>query len=172
MSEILACLPLAAAVLLLRVLVVSLARVKVSSMQTALHDGDWLLVWRLPCRLRGPKRQQVVICRYPGRYWRGIRLLPMSFVKRVIALPGETIEVADGRTLIDGVPLAEPYLSPEKTRFWRARPPRAVPEGTYYVLGDNRDNSNDSRSVGPLAGRAIRGHAVCIIWPPKRIGRI
>lgn len=158
------------AALLLRVFVLSLARVKGSSMLPALHDGDWLFVWRLPYLFRRPRRFDVVICHFPGRRVRRIPFLPQSFVKRVVGLPGETLEVIDVVLHVDGAPLEEPFLAPERTRFFRNRPPVTLGPDAYYVLGDNRDASNDSRRVGPLRRRAIRGRVLCRIWPPRRIG--
>ncbi len=172
MSDMLHYLLIVASVLLIRSFVASFARVKGNSMLPTLENGDWLLVWRLGVRLHGPKRQDVVICRYPGRYWKNLRLLPMAFVKRVIGLPGESIEWVEGTVHVDGRPLHEPYLDPQRARFCRTRAPRAVEPGRYFVLGDNRDRSNDSRSVGALTKKAVRGRVVCIVWPPRRMGRV
>ncbi len=172
MNDLLWTLAAVVCILALRLFVLSLARVKGSSMLSTLHDGDWLLVWRLPYRFRAPRRTEVVICHYPGRYWKKIPFLPMSFVKRVMALPGETLEIIEGQTHINGTPVAEPFLDPAHTRFRRTLTPRTIPGGQFFVMGDNRDSSNDSRGVGPLRRRAIRGRAVCILWPPRHFGRI
>lgn len=172
MNDLLCCLLIVGAALVMRLFVVSLARVKGSSMLSTLHSGDWLLVWRLGCRFHGPRRQDVVICHYPNRYWKNVKFLPMAFVKRVIGLPGETVELIEGVPHLDGKPLKEPYLDEKHTRFHAVRPPRTIPEDSYYVLGDNRDSSNDSRAVGPLRRSAIRGRAVMILWPPRHFGKI
>ena len=161
-----------AAALFLRLFVVSLARIKGRSMLPTLHDRDFALVWRLGYLLRMPRRGDVVICHYPGRKMKRIPFLPQSFVKRVIGLPGDTLEWIEGELLLNGTPLAEPYLDPARCRFPRTRPPVTLGPDEYFVLGDNRDSSNDSRSVGPLRRHAIRGRIVSILFPLKRIRRI
>ena len=153
-----------AAALFLRLFVVSLARIKGRSMLPTLHDRDVALVWRLGYLLRMPRRGDVVICHYPGRKMKRIPFLPQSFVKRVIGLPGDTVEGLEGERLLNGQPLHEPYLDPARCRFKRTRPPRTLGPDEYYVLGDNRDSSNDSRSVGPIRRRAIRGRVVCLVY--------
>jgi signal peptidase I len=153
-----------AAALFLRLFVVSLARIKGRSMLPTLHDRDFALVWRLSYLLHKPRRGDVVICHYPGRKMKRLPFLPQSFVKRVIGLPGDTVEWLDGVLLLNGQPLREPYLDPARCRFQRTRPCLTLGPDEYYVLGDNRDSSNDSRSVGPLRRRAIRGRVVCLVY--------
>lgn len=158
--------------MLLRLFVLSLARVKGSSMLPTLRNDDWLFVWRLPYLYRHPRRFDVVICHFPGRRIRKLPFLPQSFVKRIVGLPGETIEVIEGVLHIDGAPLDEPFLSTDRTRFFRTRPPITLGPDEYYVLGDNRDASNDSRRVGPLCRRAIRGRVVLRLWPLRNAGPV
>lgn len=154
--------------LVLRLYVVNLARIKGRSMLPTLHDRDFALVWRLTYRLRAPRRGEVVICHYPGRKMKRLPFLPQAFVKRVIALPGDTVEWQEGVLLLNGEPLKEPYLDPARCRSLRTRPPRTLGPDEYYVLGDNRDASNDSRSVGPLRRRDIRGRVVAVLFRPLR----
>ncbi|MBR6668846.1 MAG: signal peptidase I [Clostridia bacterium] len=161
-----------AAVLMLRLFVVNVARIQGGSMLPTLHNRDFALVWRLPYLFREPRRGDVVICHYPGRKMKRLPFLPQAFVKRVIGLPGDTLEWVEGELLLNGTPLAEPYLDPARCRFPRTRPPVTLSPDEYFVLGDNRDSSNDSRRVGPLRRRAIRGRVVCILFPLKRIRRI
>ena len=149
----------------LRLTVAELARVKGSSMQPTLRTGQWLLVCRLDYRLGRPKRGDVVICHYPGRYMDRWRLIRQSFVKRLIGLPGETIEIIEGVVHIDGEPLAEPYLDPARCRFRRQMPARTLGEDEYFVLGDNRDSSNDSRRIGPLPRSMLVGRVHRVIFP-------
>lgn len=160
-----------AAVLMLRLFVVNVARIQGGSMLPTLHNRDFALVWRLPYLFREPRRGDVVICHYPGRKMKRLPFLPQAFVKRVIGLPGDTLEWVEGELLLNGTPLAEPYLDPARCRFPRTRPPVTLGPNEYFVLGDNRDSSNDSRRVGPLRRRAIRGRVVCILFPLKRIRR-
>lgn len=161
-----------AAVLALRLWVVNFARIRGQSMLPTLHDKEIALVWRLPYRFRPPRRQEVVICHYPGRRMKRCKYLPQSFVKRVIGVPGDTLEVIEGVVHINGRPLDEPYLDPERCRFMRTRMPRVLGEDEYFVMGDHRDRSNDSRSVGPIRRRDIRGRAVCILWPLRKVRRL
>lgn len=153
-----------AAALTLRLFVISLARIKGRSMLPTLHDRDFVLVWRLPYLFRRPKRGEVVICHYPGRKMKHLPFVPQAFVKRVIGLPGDTLEWAEGTLLLNGQPLRESYLDPARCRFPRTKPPLTLGPGEYYVLGDNRDNSNDSRSTGPIRRSAIRGRVVCLLF--------
>ena len=161
-----------AAALVLRLSVLNFARIRGSSMLPTLHDRDFALVWRLPYLFRRPRRGELVICHYPGRRIKRIPFLPQAFVKRVIGLPGDTVEWTEGVLLVNGVPLSEPYLDPDRCRSPRTRPPRTLGPDEYYVLGDNRDRSNDSRSVGPIRRSAIRGRVVCVLLPPKRAGKV
>ena len=156
-----------AAALLLRLYVVNIARIKGRSMLPTLRDRDVALVWRLPYRFRAPRRGEVVICHYPGRRMKRIKWLPQAFVKRVIALPGDTIEFIEGVVYVNGEALEEAYLDPSRCRFRRTRPPLTLGPDEYFVMGDNRDSSNDSRSVGPIRRSAIRGRVVCILFPLK-----
>lgn len=93
------------------------------------------------------------------------------YVKRVIGLPGETLEIRDGVTYIDGEPLDEPFVTHKATRDYG---PYVIPEDCYMVLGDNRADSHDSRydDVGPLEKDMLIGKVQFIMWPPAHIGRV
>lgn len=145
--------------------VFTMIQVDGSSMAETLHDGERLAVTLFDYRLGEPQRQDVVICHYPNRKDKAGR--DINFVKRVIGLPGETIECRDGVTYIDGVALDEPYIEHvDRTQFG----PFVIPEDHYFVMGDNRDNSTDSRTprVGALERSAIFGKARLIGWPLNR----
>jgi signal peptidase I len=94
-----------------------------------------------------------------------------DFIKRVIGLPGETVELRDGRLFVDGTRIHEPYLKGAVDT--REYGPVRVPKGALFVLGDNRLNSNDSRfGLGFVPVDKVVGRAFAIVWPPARVGWI
>lgn len=110
-----------------------------------------------------PQRFDVVICRYPGRG-------DTNFVKRVVGLPGDTVEIRDGYLYINDEKQDEPYISDEYRNGWlNTFGPYTVPEGEYFVLGDHRNNSNDSRSQGAISRDMIVGHARTVLYPFNEI---
>jgi signal peptidase I len=148
----------------MRNLVVESSFVLSDSMEPTLQPGDWLLVDKLAYIFEtpdgGPKRGDIVVFDAP--------LEPgVEYVKRVVAIPGDTVQITGGRLILNGTPLEETYLSPDS---W-TRPggthaggdpfaePTAIPPGRYLALGDNRPSSKDSRSWGLLAGEEIIGRA-------------
>ena len=113
-----------------------------------------------------PQRGDIVVFDPP------IGAVEKPYIKRVIALPGETVSVRDGAVFVDGVRLDEPYLGATATR-WPGRPDEyelLVPEDHVFVLGDNRNNSTDSRSFGPVDEDAIIGRAWIAYWPADFFG--
>ena len=155
-------------VLIIRSFLFTIIRVDGPSMSDTLLDGDKLMVTVLDMKLNGPERFDVVICRYPER--------KDQYVKRVIGLPGDTLEVKSGVLYINGEAIEEPFLSDSRTvRFDKASNsfgPIVVPEGEYFVMGDNRDNSNDSRNVGMITEDMVIGKVRHIIWPLSRFGSV
>lgn len=106
-----------------------------------------------------PKRFDVVICRYPGRG-------DTNFVKRVVGLPGDTIELKEGYLYVNGERYEEPYINDEyRTGRLNTFGPYTVPEGKFFVMGDHRNNSNDSRSQGPIDRNMIVGHVRQVLFP-------
>ena len=106
-----------------------------------------------------PQRFDVVICRYPGRG-------DTNFVKRVVGLPGDTIQLVDGYLYVNDEKYDEPYINDEyRTGRLNTFGPYTVPEGQYFVMGDHRNNSNDSRSVGPIGRNMIVGHVRQVVFP-------
>jgi signal peptidase I len=96
-----------------------------------------------------------------------------DFIKRVIALPGETIEIRDNVVFIDGESLDEPYLTPEALSHNGEYPPTTIPEGSLFVMGDNRGNSADSRyGLGFVPVDRVVGKAFVVIWPPSSLGGV
>jgi len=128
-----------------------------SSMEPNLHQDQYLLVNKLEYRLHPPARGDIIVFHYPNN--------PADdYVKRVIGLPGETVEIKDGQVFINGVPLEEPYLRGSTPSNYSG----VVPAGSVFVLGDNRGNSSDSRMWGALPYRYIVGRAVLCYWPPEQ----
>ena len=106
-----------------------------------------------------PRRFDVVICRYPGRGG-------TNFVKRVVGLPGDTVEIRNGYLYINGGKYDEPYIRDEyRNGSLNTFGPYTVPEGEYFVLGDHRNNSNDSRLQGSLPRDMIIGHVRFVFFP-------
>lgn len=149
------------------------------SMLQTLQVGDRVLVEKITFRYREPQRGEIIVFRRPGleddgfsiattarSFLEGIGLSKpdedRDLIKRVIGLPGETVELIGGVVHINGRPLPEDYTEPESRDF----PPTVVPEGQYYMLGDNRRNSLDSRfALGTIPEDNIIGRAFAIIWP-------
>ncbi|MFO7291842.1 MAG: signal peptidase I [Actinomycetes bacterium] len=101
----------------------------------------------------------------------GVRSRPeVDLIKRVVAVEGQTVEVADGRLYIDGVPQEEPYLLEPDIRGTFG--PQVVPEGHVFLMGDNRNSSLDSRAFGPVPVEEIIGQAILRIWPLDRFGTL
>ncbi|MCL6634947.1 MAG: signal peptidase I [Peptococcaceae bacterium] len=131
------------------------------SMEPTLQEHDRIIVSKLNYRFQEPKRGDIVVFKYP-------RDPKRNFVKRLIAVGGETVAIKNSRLYINGQPVAEDYL-PKGLRFADYGPVE-VPPGTYFMLGDNRNNSDDSRVWGFLPKDLIVGKAILIYWPPERIG--
>ena len=137
-----------------------IANVDGSSMEPGLLARERLFVWRLQYAFAEPERGDIVMCYYPVTGKR-------HYVKRIIGLPGETLEITGGRVYINGEALAEAYIDEDPIADVA---PITIEEGHYYVMGDNRNHSTDSRhpSVGPLAREDIAGKAVLLFWPLSR----
>ncbi len=137
------------------------------SMEATLEIQDRLSVARPPYWFHGPNRGDIVVFDAPPNATQEGATAP--YIKRVIGLPGEMLEVRAGRVLIDGQALDEPYTKePSRHDFG----PIVVPEDHYFVMGDNRNNSADSRYWGPLDESRIIGKAVFRFWPLNKMGRV
>jgi signal peptidase I len=156
--------------LLVKTFLVQAFRIPSESMDPTLMVGDRVLVNKLSYRLHDVNRGDVVVFSRPDALPGGPDD-PQDLIKRVIGLPGETVEARDGQVYVDGRPLDEPYL-PEGTTTSNLEQPITVPEGQVLVMGDNRDNSQDGRVFGPIPIDTIVGRAFVIIWPPGRFGSL
>ena len=94
-----------------------------------------------------------------------------SYIKRVIGLPGDTVQIDRGAVYVNGEPLDEPYV-PDEFRDRQSTPAATVPADSYFVLGDHRSSSNDSRAWGTVGRRDIYGKAVFVYWPLDKMGRL
>ena len=137
-------------------------KVEGTSMLPQLEDEQRIFVNKLVYRIDSIERGDVVVFRFPED-------LRRSYIKRVVGLPGETVEVRKGTVHIDGRALSEPYV-PHRYRDRASHSPVTVPDGAYYLLGDHRITSNDSRTWGTVDKGFIRGKAVFAYWPPERFG--
>ncbi|HET7560304.1 MAG TPA: signal peptidase I [Limnochordia bacterium] len=141
------------------------------SMEPTLHNGERLLVDKLTYRFRAPERGEIIIFRYPADPSR-------RFVNRVIGVPVDTIAVHDQHVWLNGVELSEPY--PKEATYGVFPncsptgdcPPEKIEPGHFFVMGDNRNNSEDSRfpDVGQVPRKLVVGRAVIRYWPPTRLG--
>lgn len=141
----------------IRYFIVELYAVEGPSMRPTLLNGERLIVNKYIYRFNQPERGEIIVFRYPSDPSR-------DFIKRVIAVPGDTIEIKDGRVFLNGQLTNEPYIL-EKTRG--SYPLATVPAGHVFVMGDNRNNSEDSRfkNVGFVSNELIKGKAVLVFWP-------
>lgn len=140
-------------------------RVDGSSMLPGLRDGERLIVDKVTYRFRPPRRDEVVVLRWGPTDPR------KPYIKRIIGLPGDRISLEGGRVVLNGRALAESYVAePIRGEFG----PYVVPPGHYFVLGDNRNNSEDSRftAVGYIPANELAGRAVFRYWPLTRLGLI
>ncbi len=142
--------------------VVQAFKVQGTSMSPELRDGERILVNKFVYRMDEIERGDVVVFWYPEDP-------ELSFIKRVIGLPGESVELRAGEVYIDGVHLPEIYVSSDNADE-RSAPAQEIRPGHYFVLGDNRRGSNDSRSWGLVPKRYIYGKAFVRIWPPGDAG--
>ena len=137
-----------------------------SSMEPTLEVGDRVLVNKLSYDLHDVNRGDLVVFERPDGTEGDIK----DLIKRVIGLPGETVEIRDGTVVIDGRVLDEPYLAEEEILAEFA--PVEVPEDHVFVMGDNRDDSRDSRIFGPIPADSIVGRAFVRVWPPTSVGTL
>lgn len=137
-------------------------KVEGTSMQPELRDQDRLFVNKFAYNFEKISRGDVVVFYYP-------RDTQKSYIKRVIALPGDNIRIDDGRVYVDGEKVDESYV-PRRFRDTRSMADMVVPPGEYFVMGDHRSISSDSRDFGPVSRKLIYGKAAFIYWPADNMG--
>jgi signal peptidase I len=137
-------------------------RVEGGSMEPGLEDQERIFINKLVYRFESIERGDIIVFRYP-------RDTRKSFIKRVIGLPGDRIRISYGHVSVNGKMLAEPYV-PEDYLDARSYSEIVVPNNAYFVLGDHRSMSNDSRDFGPVMRSYIYGKAVFGYWPMDKLG--
>lgn len=162
---------LAAIFVIIRFFIAEPHRVSGNSMVPNFHDGDYLITNKLasnklPIKFGQIKRGEVIILNNP-------RNTDQVFIKRVIGLPGDKISISGGKVFINNEPLSEPYLPPNTITaggsFLAEGEEIVIPDGQYFVMGDNRSGSSDSREWGTLKSDLIIGQAYLRYWPPQKI---
>jgi len=137
-------------------------RVEGTSMLPELRDQDRLFINKFAYRFESISRGDVVVFHYP-------RDPSKSYIKRVIALPGDTLRIDEGRVYVNGNRIAEPYV-PFRFRDDRSMAKMVIPANDYFVMGDHRSISSDSRDFGPVPRGLIYGKASFIYWPADNMG--
>jgi signal peptidase I len=148
-------------------------RIPSPSMEDTLLVGDRVLVDRISWRFSEPARGDIVVFHSP--------VPGPVLIKRIMGMPGDTLSIRDGAVYVNGQRLAEPYVRrvdgrPEPTEpfgtglSWSLQQSYKVPAGSYFLMGDNRTDSKDSRDFGPVARDQLVGRAFARYWPPGRIG--
>jgi signal peptidase I len=163
LRELIVALIVAAAIILF---VYQPVKVEGTSMMPGLVDSERIFINKFVYRLgmAGVQRGDTVVFLFPQDPRR-------SYIKRVIGAPGDTIEIREGQVWLNGSELREPYV-PDEYRDPSNMAPIRIPPGHYFVMGDHRSASNDSRTWGPLPVQAIYGKAVFVYWPPERMGTL
>jgi signal peptidase I len=139
-------------------------KVEGTSMLPRLEDQDRLFINKFAYHFEKIERGDVVVFYYP-------RDTRKSYIKRVIALPGDDLRIDDGRVYVNGVRLNEPYV-PRQYRDDRSLDEMVIPPGEYFVMGDHRSISSDSRDFGPVPRKLIYGKASFIYWPAADVGEV
>lgn len=155
-KEIIPYLIIIVVVLLIKAYIFTPIIVNGPSMNDTLHDKDIMILDKIGIKLNGIDRFDIVV----------VQTSKTKIIKRVIGLPGETIEYKDNKLYINDKEIKDPYPSQVTSNIER----QTIPEGSYYVLGDNRTDSVDSRILGPINKNKILGHATFIIYPFNRFG--
>ncbi len=152
--------------LVIRTFIIAPFKIPSGSMHPTLLEGDRILVTKFLYHFYQPQRGDIVVFRYPEDPKR-------PFIKRLVGLGGDHVEITDGHLLINGQPPTAPIFQQmtyyNQGPYGQAHQAIDVPPDTYFVLGDNSASSHDSRFWGFVPKRLLIGRAVCIFWPPQRL---
>jgi len=156
-----------------------------SSMENTLLSSDRLIVFKLGYYLGDPHRGDIVVLQYKEGVTSRIPIIKdldiakralttvseVDYIKRIIAIPGDTIDMTEGYVYVNGEKIDEPYIKEQgSTDAYSPDYPLVVPEGSVFVMGDNRRGSKDSRQIGLISIDRLKGKAVLRIWPRSRFG--
>lgn len=155
--------------LLIRVFVAEPRYIPSDSMVPTLQVGDRLVVEKLAYRFRPPAFGEIVVFDPPQQLQIQGYAKDQAFIKRVIGQPGQTVQIRNGTVYVNQQPLQEPYIAAPPHYTWG---PQTVPEGEFFVMGDNRNNSNDSHVWGFLPQQNIIGRAWFRFYPFDRVGLV
>jgi signal peptidase I len=139
-------------------------KVEGTSMMPGLADQERIFINKYAYRLGAIERGDVVVFRYPGDPSK-------NYIKRIAGVPGDHIEIVRGAVMVNGLRLEEPYV-PAQFRDERSMSEVTVTQGSYFVLGDHRNLSSDSRDFGMVEREAIFGKAVFAYWPTEMVGKL
>ena len=142
--------------------------VPTGSMQPTVEINDRLVVEKISYLFQDPQRGDIIVFQAPQKALEAANSTTKdAYLKRIVGMPGETVEVRDGKVFVDGKALRENYIKAPPLYTWG---PNVVPAGQYLVLGDNRNGSSDGHVWGFLPEETIIGKASARFWPPSRIG--
>ncbi|MFH1864102.1 MAG: signal peptidase I [bacterium] len=143
-------------------------KIKGPSMYPTYLDGEFLLTEKVSYYMHEPKRGDVVVFKPP--------VSEDEYIKRIIALPNETVSINNGKFYINGSLLKEAYITPDvytsDGTYLEEGVQKTIPEGQYLTVGDNRSHSYDSRSWGPISKKDVTGRAWIVYWPPNKVGTV
>ena len=153
--------------IVIRVLVAEPRYIPSDSMVPTLQTGDRLVVEKISYRFRPPTSGEIIVFNPPLALESQGYTKNQAFIKRIIGIAGQAIAVDNGQVYVDNQPLTEKYIAEPATYHWG---PNSVPSNQLFVMGDNRNYSNDSHIWGFLPTENIIGRATFRFWPPNRIG--
>lgn len=157
-----------AIVVVIRTFILGMYYVPSGSMIPTLEINDHVVVTKLSYKMHEPERGDVIVFKYPVNEEQGLE--EVDYVKRLMGLPGETLEIKSNTLYINGTPIEENYLNIDTNMADYG--PVTIPEGNYFAMGDNRNNSSDSRVWGFVPEDCLIGKAQLIYWPFSHAGRL
>jgi len=153
-------------VIIIRLFVFQVFEIEGSSMEPSFYNNEYLLIEKISYRVHPPRRGDVVVFKYPNDQ-------QVNYIKRIIGLPGESVRVEGGKVFVNGQSLTEAYLPPNEQTLVNGTIDRpyevTLATDQYFMMGDNREHSSDSRNWGPLAKDLIIGRTSIVIFPHQDV---